>query len=302
MSLALTAKYARLCGAKYSAFGKQRWPVLLLCVFLAGCSATRLVYNRIDWILVWYISDYFTLEDEQEDLLKESVERNMEWHRRDQLPKYVQLLREIEQDFSSGAVTIDMMERFYAQFIILWDEFLVQTMPDVTAFFMTLSQEQIDEFIDNLEESNQELWEEYAGKMPEERRKSRQDGAIKGFERAFGRLSDEQKELIRSYQSTLHDVSHEWMVGRRQWQQDFRNLVVARPPEPEFSDRMLELMLEPNRNDTPEYRQLIDENRLIMMTLTMALSAELTDKQRNKFSKRLNKLNRNFEILAAQKT
>ena len=83
MSLALTSKYARLCGAKYGLFGKQRWPVLLLCVFLAGCSATRLVYNQIDWILVWYISDYFTLEDEQEDLLKESVERNMEWHRRE---------------------------------------------------------------------------------------------------------------------------------------------------------------------------------------------------------------------------
>jgi len=302
MGLVLTTKITRLCGARYGLFGKWRWPVLLLCIFLAGCSATRVVYNQIDWILVWYISDYFTLEDEQEDLLKESVERNMEWHRYDQLPKYAQLLSEIEHDVSSGAVTIDMMERFYAQFIALWDEFLVQTMPDVTAFFRTLSQEQIDEFIGNLEESNQELWEEYAGKTPEERQKSRQDGAIKGFERAFGGLSNEQKELVRSYQSTLHDVSREWMVGRRQWQQDFRDLVVERPPEPEFSDRMLELMLEPNRNDTPEYRQLVDENRLTMMTMTMALSAELTDKQRNKFSKRLNKLIRNFEILAAQKT
>jgi hypothetical protein len=33
-----------------------------------------------------------------------------------------------------------------------------------------------------------------------------------------------------------------------------------------------------------------------------ALSAELTDKQRKRFSKRLNKLIRNFEILAARET
>jgi len=100
----------------------------------------------------------------------------------------------------------------------------------------------------------------------------------------------------------MHDVSLEWMAGRRQWQQDFRDLVVERPPEPAFSDRMMVLMLEPNRNDNPEYRRRVDENHRTMMSLIVALSAELSDKQRAKFSKNLTTFSRNFEILAAQGT
>lgn len=302
MSLVLAGQQKRHFRAPDRTSRCRRWLVLLLCLCLAGCSATRVVYNQLDWILVWYISDHFTLEDEQKDRLKEMVRRNVEWHRHDQLPKYAQLLREIESDVSSGDMTIDVMEYRYVQFISLWDEFIEQTMPDVTAFFMLLNQEQVDEFIANLEESNQELWEEYAGTTAEERKESRQKGAIKGLQRVFGRLSKEQKILVRSYQSRLHDVSHEWMDGRRQWQQDFRNLVVERPPEPEFGDRMRRLMLEPNYTDAPEYRQLVDENRLLVMNMTAELIAGLSDKQRKKFSKRVDKLIRNFEILAAQET
>lgn len=301
MDLTLTEQLVRSRGGTEKLAGRRCWPVLLLCIFLVGCSATRIVYNQLDWLFVWYIGDFFTLNDEQEDWLKEAVQRNIEWHRRNQLPKYAQLLREIERDTSAGVVTADIINRHYEQFIILWDEFIVQTTPDVTAFFLTLDQSQVDEFIGNLEESNQELWEEYAGKTPEERRKNRQNGAIKGLERVFGRLSVEQKDLVRSYQSGLHDVSVEWMTSRRQWQQEFRNLVVERPPEPEFSNRMMDLMLEPNRNDTPEYRHLVEENSHTMMSMITALSAELTDKQRKRFSKRAKKFAQNFEILSAQK-
>ncbi|MAF84858.1 MAG: DUF6279 family lipoprotein [Gammaproteobacteria bacterium] len=273
----------------------------MLCIFLAGCSATRVVYNQLDWVFTWYLSDFFTLDDEQEDWLDAAVERNIEWHRRNQLPAYAQLLREIERGVSSGDMTLDSLEHHYTNFIVLWDEFVVQVTPDVAAFFLTLSQAQVEEFIANLEESNQELWEEYAGKTPEERKKSRQDGGIKAFDRIFGSLSSEQEDLVRSYQSSLHDVSLEWMASRRQWQQDFRALALERPPEPEFSNRLTDLLLDPNGKDSLQHRQLVDENRRIIMTMVIALSEELTDKQRKRFSKRAKKISRNLEILSGQK-
>lgn len=283
-------------------FVRRRIPVLLLCLLFAGCSATRIVYNHLDWILVWTIGDFFTLDDEQEDWLKAAVRRNIEWHRRDQLPKYAQLLRGIEQDTSSGTVTPDRLEEFYARFIVLWDGFIVHVTPDITAFFRMLSQAQIDEFIDNLEESNRKLWKKYAGTTPRDRRRKRQDAAIKWLERAVGHLSDEQKALVRSYLASLHDVSSDWMTGRRQWQQDFRSLVIKRPPEPEFSNRMMHLLLEPDRHDSSEYRRLVAENRRTVMAMIAALNNALTDRQRNRLIERLKKFARNFEILATQKT
>ncbi len=271
-------------------------------MFLIGCSATRVAYNQLDWIVVWYLSDYFTLDDAQENHLKEAVRRNIDWHRRDQLPKYAQLLRAVNRDVTSGVVTGEMLERHYARSIVLWDEFVVHTVPEVSAFFLLLSREQVDEFVKNLEKSNQELWEEYAGKTAEERQTSRQNAVLKGLARIFGRLSAEQKDLVLSYQAALNDVSVEWMASRRQWQQEFRQLIVERPSEPEFGDRIVRQMLKPNIDDTSEYRKLVDENRKIVMSMLTALSGELTDKQRQRFSKRAKGLARNFTILSVRET
>ncbi|HJP38535.1 MAG TPA: DUF6279 family lipoprotein [Gammaproteobacteria bacterium] len=279
----------------------RRWLVLLLCVFLSGCSATRVIYNQFDWALAWYISDYFTLDDEQEDWLDAAIKRNIEWHRRNQLPGYAQLLREFERGVSSGEMTPEKLEYHYITFITLWDEFVVQVMPDVSAFFLMLSRVQVDEFYANLEESNQELWDEYAGKTPQERKKSRQDVGVKIFDRVFAGLTPGQEDLVRSYQSSLHDLSLEWMAGRRQWQQDFRALVLERPTEPEFSARLKDLLLNPNGKDSLQYRQRTDENRRIIMTMIIALREELTDKQLKRFAKRARKIARNLEIVTAQK-
>jgi len=292
----------RSSGAPAKLTRGRRWSVLLLCLILAGCSATRIIYNKLDWLLVGYVSDFFTLNDEQTDWLGAAIERNLQWHRRDQLPKYAQFLRQLDSDISSGVVTVDTLEHHYTQLIVLWDELILQTIPDVSAFFRTLSEQQIDEFVANLEESNQAMWEEYGGKTPAERRLNRQDSTIKGVERAVGKLSDAQKDLIHSYQADLHDVSVEWIAGRRQWQQDFRSLVVARPSDPEFSDRMQRLLLEPNHDDDVDYRHRVDANRQIMNAMMVALSAGLTDRQRERFSTRVNKYIQSFEILAGQET
>ncbi len=289
-------------GAPAKLIGGRRWSVLLLCLILAGCSATRIIYNKLDWLLVGYVSDFFTLNDEQKDWLGEAIERNLQWHRRDQLPKYAQFLRELEHDISSDVVTVRKLEHHHTEFIILWDKLILKTMPDISAFFRTLSQPQIEEFIVSLEESNQEMWEEYGGKTPEERRLNRQESAIDGLKRAFGRLSGTQKDLVRSYQADLHDVSVEWIAGRRQWQQDFRDLIVEQPSDPEFSDRLQRLLLEPNHDDGVDYRRRVDENRHTMMSMMAALSAELTARQRKRFSTRLNKYAQNFDILAGQET
>lgn len=278
----------------------RRWLVILICLFLAGCSTTRFAYNQLDWLLVWYIDGYFDLDDEQEEELAVIVRRNIEWHRHEQLPEYVQLLRELQEQNASKQLDQERLDYFYAEFIRLWDEFIVHVTPEMTTFLGMLSQEQLDEFIENLEESNQELWDEYAGTTLEERRKKREKAAIKGIERFYGGLKRDQKELIRTNMAGLHDVSEEWMAGRRLWQQEFRGLLADPPPEPGFTEQMMNLMLDPNQFDTREYRSLVDENRRLMQAMTVELNGTLSDRQRKKFEKRVGKFIKNFEILAAQ--
>ena len=274
--------------------------LILLCIVVTGCSATRLMYNQLDWVIVWYLNGFFSLNEEQEEQLRESVIRNLEWHRSTQLPKYAAFCRELDQEMG-GTLTPEILERRYEKMIVLWDEFILQALPDFSAFFLSLDQAQIEEFIDNLEENNEELWEEFAGKSAEERIERRQKQAIKGIKRAVGRLNGDQKELIRAYTANMHDNSVEWMEGRQAWQADFRSLILNRPPEPAFSEGMKKLMLDPNRKDDSDYRRKVDENRQTVFAMFTALSEQFTDKQRNRLSARLNNYAEDFEILALQR-
>lgn len=274
--------------------------VLFLCIFLGACSATRVLYNQLDWVTVWYLNGYFSLDEAQKDQLRDAVSRNLEWHRRTQLPEYAKFCRQLERD-AAGALTAELLEARYERMIELFDEFLQHALPDVSAFFLSLSDEQVDEFIAKLEENNQELWEEYAGDQPDDRTEQREKAAFKGFKRVLGRLTDEQKDVIRSHLANMHDVSEYWIESRRRWQLEFRDLIVERPPDPEFTERLTALMIDPNRTDDPEYRRKVDENRQMFIAMTVDLSEILTDRQREKVTERLQNFARDFEILAVQK-
>jgi hypothetical protein len=275
--------------------------VVLLCLFLVACSSTRLLYNQADWVIVWYLNGYFTLDDAQEDQLRDAVQRNFEWHRQTQLSKYAEFARQLEAD-ADGFLTVEVLELRYERMIEFWDELLMHALPDVSAFFLTLTDEQVEEFIENLEDGNEELWEEYAGATPEERMERRQKSAVRGFKRGMGRLTDEQKEIIRSYMANMHDVSDYWMASRQRWQQDFKLLVLERPSEPEFSDRLMALTLDPNRTDEQGYRAKVEENREVFLAMAVALSEVLTDKQRKRFKDRMGKFARDFDKLAEQQS
>jgi hypothetical protein len=275
------------------------WLVIFLCLLLAGCSATRLVYNQLDWGVVWYLNGFFSLEEEQEAELRDAVMRNLEWHRTTQLPKYARFCRELSEEFA-GDVTVEMLESRYEEMLAFWDELVLHTVPDVAAFFALLNQEQIDDFLENLEDDNSELWDEYAGETPEARLERRERAAIKSTRRVIGRLDDQQEELIRSYMARMIDVAGEWMVGRRVWQAEFVSLIRERPPEPEFSERLTDLMLKPNQFDAPDYRKKVDANRRTVMAMAAELIGKMDDKQHARLNKRLMRYARDFEVLSVE--
>jgi hypothetical protein len=273
--------------------------LVFLCVLLAACSATRLLYNQLDWGIVWYLNGFFSLDEDQEEVLRDAVTRNLEWHRTTQLPKYARFVREIDREVA-GKPTPEMFEERYWEVIGFWDEFVVHTVPDVAAFFALLSEEQIDDFLENLDDDNSELWDEYAGETPEMRRERRERAAVKNARRVIGRLDDEQEALIRSHVGRMTDVAGEWMIGRRIWQVEFVNLIRERPPEPEFTEHLTNLMLNPNQFDSPEYRAKVDANRRVVMELMAEFSAKMNDEQQARLHKRLMRFSRDFEILSVQ--
>jgi hypothetical protein len=271
-------------------------PVLLVFV-LGGCFSVKFLYNQMDWFTVWYINDLFDLRKDQKEELRSSVERILDWHRTSQLPEYAEFCLQLEKD-AAGTLTPEVIGLRYDEMIRLWDELLLHAMPEIGDFFLSLDQEQVDDFLVRVEEENEELWAEYGGRTAEERIKRRTRAAIKGTQRLTGKLSRSQKEIVGAYMATLADNAEKWIERRRKWQSEFHALLENRSDESQFRQQLSALMIDPNRFDGPDYRTQVERNRQIVFAMLADVAANLSDRQQAQFNRRLRDFAADFTDLA----
>ena len=69
--------------------------LLASLLLLAACSSTTFFYNRLDFILPWYVDDFAELNGEQEKYLDELLAPFLHWHRAQELPRYLLILDKI---------------------------------------------------------------------------------------------------------------------------------------------------------------------------------------------------------------
>jgi hypothetical protein len=273
--------------------------VVILCISLGlgGCSSTRLLYNQLDWLMVWYLDDYFDLDSDQKDELRTIVDANIEWHRATQLPRYAAFLREMELQAQMPA-TVATTEQNYWRTVDYWDDFMQHIVPSAYQFLILLTDEQIVELFERLEESNQELYEEYSGQNPEEREANRNRVTIKMVQRFTGKLNDDQKQFIAESLAGMEDASEDWVTNRREWQKQYRQLLESKPPTEEYLAELERLFATPRSADSPEYQERIDHNLQLSFEMISTLQNDLSDKQRARLRKRLTNIAEDFETLS----
>ena len=258
---------------------------LALCCLLATLAAcsTRFLYEQLDWFIVWRIGSYVSLNDEQKQQLKTDVHDHLDYVRVNEMPKAAELLDEVARDIEAGGVTPEMIDASYQDMLVLVDEFMLGIVPISERFLRSLDTEQVAELFENLEEINQEMYEEYSGRTPEEREKNRNRSAIRSTEDFTGRLAAEQKQILRSGLARMDDASEAWIGYQREWQQRFRTLVETRPAEEEYRAELTRLFVYPRSFHTPEYRATVDANRQIFYEMMSELLSTLTPRQQQRF-------------------
>ena len=269
---------------------------LTLCAVLAGCSS-RFLYNKLDTFIVWKVGDFVSLEKEQKAELKQRLGGQLEFIRKNEMPLIAAGLRDTALEIETTYITPDMLDRRYQEAMALFDKLMLGIVPVSEWFLLSLSDEQIDELFENLEEINQEMYDDYSGSTDEERRKNRNKSAVKFVQRFTGRLSSEQKLLITDGLASMADSSEQWIDYQREWQQRFRALIVDQPPTDQFRAELTTLFVYPRSFHTDEYRAKVDANRLIFNDMMAELINSLSDKQRDRvvdkiegYAKLLNRL------------
>lgn len=278
--------------------GLQRTAVAVaLCMALGAC--TGLVYKRLDWLAAWYVNGLVTLDDSQEQQLREIVRSGVAWHRDTQLPLYQALLDNLDRDIDAP-MSAERVAQRYDEMVALLDVLTERLVSDGVPLLASLTAEQRGELFASLEEQNEELREEYSGSTPELRRKRRERTTIRVLQRFMGSLTDDQEMLVHARLDGMHDVAEEWLERRWAWQGKFRAVLEGGATGAEFAAALRDLALRPGQFDSAAYQRKVSENRQLVFRMLADLSDTMTAKQRDRMSRKLREYATDLDELTRQ--
>jgi hypothetical protein len=258
----------------------------LMCLTISGCTS-KFAYNNIDWLMYWYIDNYIDLDSQQKSALDPKVQQWLAWHRSEQLQQYRAQLHTLKQQISAGVVTPGQWLTHIDGAKQHWVSLREEVSPGLVSLVPQLSDEQINTLFDTLEEKNRDRIEEREEKTAQQRRVMQVDDIQQQGREFMGKLTTEQKKLIKDYTQRFESNVEHWINYRRDIQGDARILILQHRHKVDFQTKLLDLIAHPEDYQDAAFRQKSALNRQLYSELLAALSQSLSQKQRAKVIKEL---------------
>jgi hypothetical protein len=243
------------------------WLALAALVGLSGCSTLKVAYNNSDDVMYWWLDSYADLQDGQKQLTRDALADLLRWHRQQQLPEYVALLKRIQtmapNDLTPAqvcAVTEEM--RTSATTLLRYVE------PASTKLATQLKPEQLRSIRQRFDKTNKTWKEDWLDPSAEDRLQYRNKQAANRLEDFYGRLDKPQREALNLWlsKSKFDPVMSFTERERRQADsmQTFQRMAQEGSPTPQ-AQSMLRGLTErtfnsPNERYRTYNRELWDQN------------------------------------------
>ena len=261
---------------------------LLLAVFLSGCSF-RFVYNHLDWWTHWYLDDYVTLNEQQQQNFDQDFEQLHLWHRTTQLPVYAQQLESlkvaINDEINEQQVTDNL-----AKFIQHWQNFLIAAEPRLQVLAFNLSTEQKQQLLQALQAANQENIddiEDLSEQEWQEERSNEQKDQLKSW---FGKLSAEQKVQVTLMSKNFQRSFLPRMVYRQRWTHQFGELLNGELPDHQFKFEFYRLFVNGRSLRDEKLNAISANNNQVFAKIFVYMVSTASDKQRKRINKKIDKV------------
>lgn len=274
--------------------------MLTLMASLAGCAAIKLGYNNADTLALFQLDSYLELTPDQELTVKERVNALIAWHRSTQLPDYVAFIDKARAKVGGQVTVSDVLEfnrQLNARMMTAGDK----AAPDIANLALTLSPQQINhaakKAANDLTKTRREFAREEKG-TGEERVKKYAERS----ESWFGKLTDDQKEIIRKSLASRPTDAAWWIDERERRQREFivllRKIQVDRPTEEVATRWLRAYFTQLNVAPDAERRARAESYRRGSAELIAELINNATPEQRARLDKKLNDYAQDFKSLA----
>jgi hypothetical protein len=268
---------------------------VLVCL-LGACSSTTFVYNRLDSILPWYLDDYVELDSSQDRQLDELLEPFLAWHRRQELPRYVALLDQVEADLDDP-VSAAQVEGIYTGIEDAWLRLQDESLDWLLALGGSLSDEQVQEFLDVLQERQEEYEEEYLERSEREYREDSYESLLDSMQDYLGRLTDAQRDRLRAASLELRRSDSIWLQERAAWLQ---RLDILMQRQPGWQQRVREAIALRDETVSEQYSATYEHNLEIIFSAIAAVLDSRSEQQDRRLRAELRDLREDLQSLIDQ--
>lgn len=242
------------------------------------------------------MDDYVELEGKQEQFLDDLLQPFLAQHRSEELPRYVDILAQIERTIDEPVTSADME--------LIWHNFeqaYLRLEQDALEWLLVLgdelTQQQLQEFVDNLDEKQQEYREEYLERDDEEFAESNYDYMQDTLKEYLGRLNRDQKEMLRVAAEKMHRSDRAWLDERAAWLDKLRSTLQR---EPGWQQEILTAIATREENLPLEYVEVTEHNAQVLYALVAQVFNSRNEKQDEHLREKLGELQEDLQTLIAQ--
>ena len=196
----------------------------LLLVLLAGCSAVQTGYNHAPSLAYWWLDGYIDFNADQAEPVRASLDSMQAWHRKTELPAYVDLLRRLQQ-LAPGEVNADQVCAATTEVRTFLQQLGGQAAEGMARFAPTVQPDQLRHLTRQFEKHNLRWREEWLDGTPQELLQRRLKRTLDRYEDFYGRLDENQRTLLRTRLTTSgFDPQLAWAERQRRQQDLLRVL------------------------------------------------------------------------------
>ena len=253
--------------------------LILLFILLTGCS-TKFAYKNADWLAYWYVDDYVSLNDAQEDLLDEHLKTWLDWHKNSELPAYIAHLKQIKIDIEQGNITPARIAYHNDKVIAHWHSVRAEIVPDLVSLAPDLSEKQVNTLFVELAEKEKEKQKKRAKLSDEKRQKRWFTRTEKSLENWLGDITSSQNKMVKSLYLAQSPSSHLWSNYRARYQTSLKSVLLNIVSGGNDRGKLKSLLLNPETFRSDELNKLNEQNRQSYHDFLYGVFLSLTEKQK----------------------
>jgi hypothetical protein len=274
----------------------KRVSLILLVLLLAGCSSTTFIYNRLDFLLPWYLGDYVNLDRQQKKHLDQLLEPFLSWHRTEELPVYLAILDDARARLDQP-VSAEDLAQLSAKVEAAWFRLEEEALDWLLDLGDQLSDQQMAEFIAELRAKQVEYEEEYLPRSDEEYREEARDNLRDNLQDYLGRLESEQSAILQLASEQLVRSDAAWLSERARWLDTMERILQR---DSGWQQSLLAAIADRDENVSQEYNDTFSHNLAVIQGAIADVLNSRTPKQDKRLKREIDALREDLETLIRQ--